>query len=810
MNFLNRIEDNSLLLTSNDIKNKIVDYIEENNLLINVKFISFEDLKKGLMFDYTNEAINFVMNDKKVSYEVAEYYIDNTYYILEDKYDNKKLNELLSIKEKLKDNNLLIIDKLYSSFLKSKSKLYVFGYDYLTKFNKYLLEEASKYIEIEYIDKENKDYTHEAYELDTINDEVYYIVENIAKLISNGTPLEKIFIANYSEEYYFTFNKIFNQYKIPFNVSNETSLYDTALGNYFIKNLSNDITTILEDIKDKFNCDKNDTSASTFKALLKVINKFYWTTDYTSVKELIIEEMRKAKIKNKHYLHEIKTTNIINNIFNDDEHVFLIGFNLGSVPAVKKDEDYITDDIKPNFLENTVETNKNNKEAVLKVISNIKNLTITYKKISTFDNFYPSYLIDGITIKNKKVKANYSEYSDEYNKLIYADKIDKLIKFNEKNNLLSDLNNNYSIPYNTYDNNFSGVNVAKIQHELNGVKTYKDKTYPKHRYSYSNISTYYKCPFKFYIDTFYGLSEFEQSLDAFIGSLFHKVLEKCANTLEDIDEVYDNYIKTQKDKELTIKDKYFIEKLREECHFIVNAIRSQYEHTTYNDEVHEEPIELATSETDLNVKYNAVLKGLVDKYMIHGDDIVIVDYKTGTSDKIDRKQFEFGLCLQLPIYLYLLKNKNKNYNIVGMYLQHILPSMPVKDDKKTSEEIKLSKLKLDGLTLSDTEKVKEFDDSYEKSEIIQSVALKKDGDWRNKERMVTYEEQDEIYKQIKELIENCINNSFEGKYEIKPIWIRNVVDACSWCSYKDICYRRKNQYDIKYIVKDTKDGEENE
>ena len=78
MNFLNKIEDNSLLLTSNDIKNKIVDYIEENNLLINVKFISFEELKRGLMFDYTNEAINFVMNDKKVSYEVAEYYIDNT------------------------------------------------------------------------------------------------------------------------------------------------------------------------------------------------------------------------------------------------------------------------------------------------------------------------------------------------------------------------------------------------------------------------------------------------------------------------------------------------------------------------------------------------------------------------------------------------------------------------------------------------------------------------------------------------------------------------------------------------------------
>ena len=519
--------------------------------------------------------------------------------------------------------------------------------------------------------------------------------------------------------------------------------------------------------------------------------------------------MRNEKIKNTHYLHEIKNTSIINNIFNDDEYVFLIGFNLGSIPKVKKDEDYITDDIKPDILEKTVETNTINKNTILKAIQNIKNLTITYKHISTFDNFYPSYLIDGIIITNKKIESNYSNYSEEYNKLIYADKIDKLIKFNEKNQLLSDLNNNYSIPYNTYDNNFSGVNIAKIQHELNSVRCFDNKTYPKYKFSYSNISSYYKCPFKFYIDTFYRLSEFEQTLDAFIGSLFHKVLEKCANTNEDIDKVYDEYIKTQKDKELTIKDKYFTEKLREECHFIVNTIREQYKHTSYSKELHEEPVVLESKDTDLNIENNIILKGLVDKYMINNNDIVIVDYKTGTSDKIDRKQFEFGLCLQLPIYLYLLKNKNKNYNIVGMYLQHILPSMP-KRDKKSLEEIKTTGLKLDGLTLDDKDKIKDFDDSYDKSEVIRSLETKADGEFKYKTKVITYEEQDAIYKQIKELIENCITNVFEGKYEIKPIWIKNTVDACAWCSYKDICYRRKEQYDIKYIAKDSNGGDDNE
>ena len=42
------------------------------------------------------------------------------------------------------------------------------------------------------------------YEFNDIKEEICYVAENIANLVSQGTPFNKIYIANYSEEYFFT------------------------------------------------------------------------------------------------------------------------------------------------------------------------------------------------------------------------------------------------------------------------------------------------------------------------------------------------------------------------------------------------------------------------------------------------------------------------------------------------------------------------------------------------------------------------------------------------------------------------------
>ena len=65
---------------------QILDYITENKLLINVKLLTFNDLKKGLLYNYNDETIYRLMKNKNISYSVAKSYIEDTYYINKDSY----------------------------------------------------------------------------------------------------------------------------------------------------------------------------------------------------------------------------------------------------------------------------------------------------------------------------------------------------------------------------------------------------------------------------------------------------------------------------------------------------------------------------------------------------------------------------------------------------------------------------------------------------------------------------------------------------------------------------------------------------
>ena len=804
MDFLTTLEDNSILLVPNNIKNKILDYIENNKLLLNIKLMSFNDLKTGLLFDYTNETINYVMKNYKINYTTAKEFINDIYYLTEDNYDNEKLNKLLNIKKDIENNNLLIKDPLFINLLKSKSKLYLYGFTRINKFNNYLLDLAKEYINVEIINIDTNTYKHDVIHFKTIEQEIVYVAESISKLISNNVPIDKIFIANYSNEYYFTMKKIFNLYNIPLYIKKETVLSDTPIGNYFINNLSNDISNLLDTIKKKYDIKNNKHNEAVYKVLFNLVNTYYWTNDYLAIKELINEEMKNLSIPTLHYEKEILTTNIIDNIFYDDEYIFLIGFNQGLIPKIYKDEDFIADKYKTDLMETSIELNNNTKEDYLKNISNIKNLTITYKDVSLEAVYLPSLLINDNNLNKVEGNELISNYSNNYNKLLYAKKIDNLIKFNdhdEQTNILSILNNNYNISYDTYDNNYTQLDSNKVREFLKS----KNK-----KFSYSNISKYYECPFKFYLDNFYYLNDYKNTIDTFIGSAFHKVLEDCIGKDLNIDEVYDKFIEDNKDSIiLDDKAKFFINNVKEELHFIVNIINNQYklmgeEKTLEN---HELPIVKTTTELNLNTTIETTIKGIVDKCIFVNNDVIIIDYKTGTSAKINRELFDYGVNIQLPIYLYLLKTINKDTVVVGMYLQHILTGLIQKKKigKKTVLEYKSNELKLDGLTLDNKEKIREFDTSYDNSELISSLKITKNtGEWTYKNRLITEDDEDKLYDTIKTLIENCINNVADAKFEINSINIKDNVDGCEHCKYQDICFKRPNNIkNINLKVKDT-------
>lgn len=784
MNILKCIEENSILIIPAPLRNKVLKYFNDEEIFNNVKIITFNDLKKGLLFDYTNETINYVMSNYNTSYQVSKEYINSLYY-LDDSIENEKFVFLTKLKNDLDDNNLLIYDNLYENFLESKNKLYVFGFNFIESFNRYLLDIASKYIDIDFLEQSDEDFEHTVYGFRSMDEEVQFVAENIAKLLSKGIDPNDIFIANYNNEYRFSFKYIFKSYGIPIYLPSEDSLYSTSIAKYFLDNLSNNLDILFNKLRKEYDCENNKQNDSIVNKLFNLVNKYYWCDDLSKVENLLINEMKQIKINPLHMEHEVTISNIINNCFNDQEYVFLIGFNDSSIPKLKRDEDYISDDIKPEFLDKTNIYNKRIKEATIKAIKNIKNLTITYKLSSKFNNYLPSYLINSMNLNVVLNTDDISYYSDKMNILNLAKKYDSLIKYNVVEKNIELLSNTYDINYRKYNNQFNITNNKKLLKLLDNNLTL----------SYSNINTYYKCPFKFYMSDVLHIKEYQSLFEAFVGSLFHHCLELCLSNDSNIDQVYDSYIE-ENYKNPTNKEKYFLSILKDEIKAIIPLIREQHTHSKANKESNETMI---VHDCDGLIKYR--LKGIVDKIFFYEDEAIIIDYKTNNST-IDLNKMEFGMDIQLPIYLYLLNIKKPNIKIVGLYLQHILTNNKKMDAKLSEEELRKKNLRLCGLTLDDS--IKDFDDTYESSTIIESLKVK-DGKITGK-NVLSEEDSRKLTNLIEDLINNCLNNVVNGNFIVNPL-ILDKKSSCDYCEYKDVCYRTRANYNYQTTKKSGDDDE---
>ena len=296
MDFLNSIEDNSILITDNSIKFKVLDYINEHKILKPIKLMSFTELKKGLFFDYTNEAIFHVMRKFNLDYDLARKYIMNLYYLEDKAYDNPKYKFLCEIRDFLNELNLLIKDPLFKSLLERK-KVYVYGFDYIDSFNRYMLSMLN---DVTILEQSCKNIKHEAIEFNNIQDEILYVGERIAELISSGVSLDKIYIANVDDTYFFTMKRIFRCLGIPYYLKSETCVYDTAIGEYAINNFSNNFYSLLAKIKLKFDVENNEFNNKVYLKIKSILDTYFWVKD-EDILDLFIEETKRARIGINHY-----------------------------------------------------------------------------------------------------------------------------------------------------------------------------------------------------------------------------------------------------------------------------------------------------------------------------------------------------------------------------------------------------------------------------------------------------------------------------------------------------------------------------
>jgi hypothetical protein len=768
-------KDNSIYIVPNDMKKDLLLDLSKEKELKNIKFFSLKEFINNLTFSYDEKAIYHLMKKYNYKYDNAKMILDNLYYIEDKKYNNKKLDDLVKVKNEVKD--LLIYNDYFKTYIKNK-KIIIYGYDYIDKYDLNLLKD----LDYEVINKEVKDYKHDIYEFNTIFEEVLFVGNKIKELIDNNISINKIKIVNYNKDYSFILKEVFNMLNLNIN-TNKESIYSNKIVKKYLELFNEDKD--VSELNNIFDMD-NEDNLYIYNKIINSLNKYVFVKEKDIKKELLINEFKNIKSNKVSYKNEIEIKSL--NSIKEDEYAFLISFNEGSIPVIKKDEDFLRDkekdilDIdKSNVVNNIV------KENTINNIRSIKNLIITYKLKTPFEEYYPSNIIEELNytvIKNTDISL---DNSNSINKLLLGKDLDNFVKYGEKTSRLETLFSNYGdIKYMSYDNKFKGIDKEKMYKLINNNLTL----------SYSSLDNYYKCKFRFYLNNILKLDKYEETFAIFIGNLFHYILSICFEDNFDFDKEYDNYILKYGSNN---KDKFFFNKLKKDLLFIIDTIKKQYSYSNFKDAKYENKFSINKDKT-IKVKFI----GFIDKLLTHeykGKTLmVIIDYKTGIQN-INLSNSYYGLNMQLPIYLYLSKNSNIKSEVVGFYLQKILTGVPKLDSKKNINTIKEENLKLQGYSLSDEELLNEFDSSYENSEVIKSLGKTSNG-FKAYSKLLTKDQMDNLYKLVDKKIDEARDNILDANFEIDPkrIGFNNV--SCEYCKYKDICFMNENNIKVLDEIKD--------
>ncbi len=764
---MNEFKDKDLLIVCpNAEKVKILDHISQDKTLYDIKFMTKEEYKHNYYFSYDEKALHYLLTKYDYNLDVAKVYLKNLYVIDTNKiYKSPKLNFLKDLKKELNEKGLLIYNPLFKEYIKNK-QLFVKNYYDLEKYEEEMLNTK---VEIPPV-KLNKEVT----ECQTLEEEVNTVCLRIISLLNNGVDINKIYLTNISNDYFYTLKKLFSYYKIPLNIDMKNSIYGTKVVKDFLETKELDL--------------ENKSKAIINRKLVNILSQLSTLDEESSAyQKILVDKLKNTYLPPKKKTNAISIKDLYTETFSSDEYVFVLGFNQDILPKMEKDISYINDSIKEEVpLYKTAYLNRRNKETLIYLLSKIDNLYLSYKLSSPFSNFYKSSLITDLNLKVITPATDLLTSSNIYNKLRLAEKLDMYHLYGEIDDMLKILASSYKIPYNTYSNAFTGIKNDTYLTNL---------PYPL-KLSYTSLNAYNECSFKYYIKYVLKLDKYEDNFAAFIGSMYHKILQLYKKTNFNFEEEYRAYLET---RTLSLKEKLLLIRIKKDLISLIKQLQQQELLTGFNEALYEKKIDI-----DLDKPVSVVFTGTIDKIMyykkVEDTYFSLVDYKTGFIDT-HIEPMKYGLHMQLPVYLYLIHYSKVFANPIftGIFYQNILFNYPTWSPKKTKDEIYKENLMLQGYTTDDTSILARFDSTFEKSEYIKSMSYTEEKGFGTYAKTISNDLLYDLITYTKDHISQKTDDILAAKFDINPKVYAGKNIACEFCQFKDLCFMKEK--DQLYLEK---------
>ena len=770
-----------------------------------ITFKSFDEVKDDI---YTTIDYQMLFHNMKedTNLEVLRIKLANSYFIQQDS-NEPFLHELYLYHQ----NNHLILDENHLSYYKSKKVYFVnyYGDDDLINQMLPFLKHYERCFTTNSIDKELTIFHFENYD-----DEILEVVNHIAILLNKKVDPAKIVIHKVNKDYLNKLEEYLMIYKIDYIVEGEDSFFDVDIVKNFFHDLKNYEAMRLNKVLKDYLIDKKDNKI--FSKIGKVLEPLIMldltinSITLDLIKDVFIHTIYQEEVTN-----AIKIENVLNHIYDDDTHIFIMNFSHGEIAHIYKDDTYLNDKIRKNLkLLTSFDRTQIEEKKILDCIHSYESIHLSYSTYCSSKIYMPSNLIKELA---KKRIVNICDASIHIYHIVNEDMAKmRFFKAYALYRLYQKKTFDYLYGY-TY---FCADLTKRYQSDFNATLDYLALPTLFMELSYTKLNDYFSCPFRFYLKYILNIEEkMEDNNSTFVGRMYHFVLEKVVakryidrrtkeEVLENISVYICDFVKNQT-YEIKDKLKFYLNKFSEELKLIVEIIMDFMDHSSFEVLGLEQKLEKQLDD------YTVVV-GLIDKILKYQEYYLVIDYKTNPVHP-NWYALDVGLDLQLPLYLYLIKANDPNAKIAGSYLQSVFRTSLLKYEDKPLSKVMLEQLKYVGYTLQDRDVILAIDtNALNGSGSLPKQIVSNKGFYKNfLKKSFTQTQFDAIILYVEKLIFEANKKIRKGLFPILPLTDEKNESVCRYCRLKDLCYRNetmkkvyKKHDDFSYLFEGGSDDDQ--
>ncbi len=776
-----------------------------SNQMRKIIFKSFDEVKDDI---YTTIDYQMLFHNMKedTNLEVLRIKLANSYFIQQDS-NEPFLHELYLYHQ----NNHLILDENHLSYYKSKKVYFVnyYGDDDLINQMLPFLKHYERCFTTNSIDKELTIFHFENYD-----DEILEVVNHIAILLNKKVDPAKIVIHKVNKDYLNKLEEYLMIYKIDYIVEGEGSFFDVDIVKNFFHDLKNYEAMRLNKVLKDYLIDKKDNKI--FSKIGKVLEPLIMldltinSITLDLIKDVFIHTIYQEEVTN-----AIKIENVLNHIYDDDTHIFIMNFSHGEIAHIYKDDTYLNDKIRKNLkLLTSFDRTQIEEKKILDCIHSYESIHLSYSTYCSSKIYMPSNLIKKLA---KKRIVNICDASIHIYHIVNEDMAKmRFFKAYALYRLYQKKTFDYLYGY-TY---FCADLTKRYQSDFNATLDYLALPTLFMELSYTKLNDYFSCPFRFYLKYILNIEEkMEDNNSTFVGRMYHFVLEKVVakryidrrtkeEVLENISVYICDFVKNQT-YEIKDKLKFYLNKFSEELKIIVEIIMDFMDHSSFEVLGLEQKLEKQLDD------YTVVV-GLIDKILKYQEYYLVIDYKTNPVHP-NWYALDVGLDLQLPLYLYLIKANDPNAKIAGSYLQSVFRTSLLKYEDKPLSKVMLEQLKYVGYTLQDRDVILAIDtNALNGSGSLPKQIVFNKGFYKNfLKKSFTQTQFDAIILYVEKLIFEANKKIRKGLFPILPLTDEKNESVCRYCRLKDLCYRNetmkkvyKKHDDFSYLFEGGSDDDQ--